>query len=189
MMPVKQLNAWRGYYKDAMFVNLYGPTEITCNCTYYIIDREYSDDEKLPMGNAFLNEHVFLLDDDNSEITDKNIPGEVCVSGTALALGYYNNKEATAKAFVQNPLNDNFNELIYKTGDLAYYNDEGMFVFSGRKDFQIKHMGHRIELEEVDIAIGSICGIDRVCTFFDEAKNKWYHFMWAELIKQNLLRN
>lgn len=104
MMPVKQLNAWRGYYKDAMFVNLYGPTEITCNCTYYIIDREYSDDEKLPMGNAFLNEHVFLLDDDNSEIIDRNIPGEVCVSGTALALGYYNNKEATAKAFVQNPL-------------------------------------------------------------------------------------
>lgn len=50
-------------------------------------------------------------------------------------------------------------------------------------------MGHRIELEEVDIAIGSICGIDRVCTFFDEAKNKMVSFMWAELIKQNLLRN
>ena len=187
MMPVKQLNAWRGYYKDAMFVNLYGPTEITCNCTYYIIDREYSDDEKLPMGNAFLNEHVFLLDDDNSEITDKNIPGEVCVSGTALALGYYNNKEATAKAFVQNPLNDNFNELIYKTGDLAYYNDEGMFVFSGRKDFQIKHMGHRIELEEVDIAIGSICGIDRVCTFFDEAKNKMVSFYVGGIDKAELI--
>lgn len=187
MMPVKQLNAWRGYYKDAMFVNLYGPTEITCNCTYYIIDREYSDDEKLPMGNAFLNEHVFLLDDDNSEITDKNIPGEVCVSGTALALGYYNNKEATAKSFVQNPLNDNFNELIYKTGDLAYYNDEGMFVFSGRKDFQIKHMGHRIELEEVDIAIGSICGIDRVCTFFDEAKNKMVSFYVGGIDKAEII--
>ena len=65
VMPIKHLNAWRVQYPDAMFVNLYGPTEITCNCTYYIIDREFGLDEKLPMGKPFANERVFLLDDED----------------------------------------------------------------------------------------------------------------------------
>lgn len=172
MMPVKQLNQWRGYYPDAMFVNLYGPTEITCNCTYYIIDREYSDTEKLPIGNAFPNEKVFLLDENNEEITVAGQSGELCVGGTALALGYLNNPEQTARVFVQNPLNDSYPELVYRTGDLAYYDGDGRLVFAGRKDFQIKHMGHRIELEEIDAALNSTCGIERACAFFDEDKNK-----------------
>ncbi|MBP3338188.1 MAG: amino acid adenylation domain-containing protein [Lachnospiraceae bacterium] len=172
MMPIKQLNQWRNHYPNAMFVNLYGPTEITCNCTYYILDREFSEDEKLPMGEAFPNERVFLLDDENKEVTEPKVSGEVCVAGTALALGYYNNPEMTAKAFTVNPLNPNYPELIYHTGDLAYYGEDGQMYFAGRKDFQIKHMGHRIELEEIDTALNSLCGVERACTFFDERKNK-----------------
>ena len=171
-MPVKQLNQWRNYYPDAMFVNLYGPTEITCNCTYYIVDREYSDDEKLPMGEAFPNEKVFLLDDEGKEVTEANVPGEICVAGTALALGYYNNPEMTAKAFTPNPLNPFYPETIYHTGDLGLIDENGMMYFAGRKDFQIKHMGHRIELEEIDAALNSLCAIERACCFFDENKNK-----------------
>ena len=187
MMPVKQLNQWKKYYPDAMYVNLYGPTEITCNCTYYIIDKEYNDDDKLPMGYAFANEKVFLLDENDDEITDSHRSGEICVLGTALALGYYNNKEATDKAFVQNPLNKMYPEMIYRTGDMAYYNDEGMFVFAGRKDFQIKHMGHRIELEEIDIALNSVCGIERVCTFFDEIKNKIVSFYIGDIERAEII--
>ena len=171
-MPIKQLNAWRSHYPDAMFVNLYGPTEITCNCTYHILDREYGDEDKLPMGNAFPNERVFLLDSEDHLVTEPGVPGEVCVAGTALALGYYNNPEMTAKAFVQNPLNNDYPETIYRTGDLASYGDDGLMYFAGRKDFQIKHMGHRIELEEIDSAINGICGVERACTFFDDVKNK-----------------
>ena len=172
MMPIKQLNQWKNYYPDAMFVNLYGPTEITCNCTYYIVDREYAEDEKLPMGEAFPNERVFLLDEDEKEVKEPGKSGEVCVAGTALALGYYNNPEMTAKAFVQNPLNPYYPEMIYRTGDLASYGEDGQMYFAGRKDFQIKHMGHRIELEEIDAVLNSLCGIERACTFFDDKKNK-----------------
>ena len=65
VMPIKHLNIWREYYKDALFANVYGPTEITCNCTYYIIDREFAIDDVLPMGKAFPNERVFLLDEND----------------------------------------------------------------------------------------------------------------------------
>ena len=207
-MPVKHLNQWRKYLPNVQYVNLYGPTEITCNCTYYRVEREFASDEKLPIGRPFPDEKVFLLDigrrdDDDAkredgdedafgqnaeksctdgisadmnkadeEITEINRVGEICVSGTALGLGYYNNPEQTAKVFVQNPLNKKYIELIYRTGDLGYYNENGDLCFAGRKDFQIKHMGHRIELEEIELVIGSYSGVERVCCLFDDVKDK-----------------
>ena len=189
MMPVKQLNAWRSYYPDALFVNLYGPTEITCNCTYYILDREFSDDDRLPMGNAFANERVFLLDEGDREISPDNIgvTGELCVAGTALALGYYKNPTATSKAFTKNPLQDDFPETIYRTGDLAYYGSDGMLYFAGRKDFQIKHMGHRIELEEIESVLGSVSSVEHACCFFDEKKGKIVAFYVGNDDKKQVL--
>ena len=171
-MPVKQLNQWRAHYPDALFVNLYGPTEITCNCTYEIIDREYGDGDRLPIGRAFDNEKVFLMSDDNTYITETNTTGEICVAGRCLALGYYNNTNANDKAFIANPMNKSYFERIYCTGDLGYYGEDGRLYFAGRKDFQIKHMGHRIELEEIDSAVNGVEGIERSLCFFDEIKNK-----------------
>lgn len=187
MMPIKQLNQWRSHYPKAVFVNLYGPTEITCNCTYYIVDREYTEDEKLPMGKPFPNERVFLLDENDREVTESGKSGEVCVAGTALALGYYNNPEMTAGAFTQNPLNPWYPELIYRTGDLACYGEDGRMYFAGRKDFQIKHMGHRIELEEIDTVLNGLCGIDRACTFFDDKKNKIIAFYVGSQDKRGII--
>ena len=131
-MPVKHLNIWRKYLPDTMYVNIYGPTEITCNCTYYVVNREFQPGDVLPMGKAFPNEKVFLLDEENHLVEEKNQNGEVCVTGSALALGYYRNPEQTAKAFVQNPLNDRYLEPMYRTGDLAYYNNLGELCFSTR---------------------------------------------------------
>jgi len=174
VMPIKHLNTWRKQYPEAMFANVYGPTEITCNCTYYIVDRDFELDETLPMGQAFPNEKVFLLDDNNTLVTPENIRklGEICVSGTALSLGYFNNKERTDQAFVQNPLNNKYIELIYRTGDLGMYNEKGEMCFSSRKDFQIKHMGHRIELGEIETAINAVEGILRVCCTYDHEESK-----------------
>lgn len=174
VMPIKHLNIWREHYPDAMFVNVYGPTEITCNCTYYIVDRHYDLDEILPMGKAFPNERVFLLDEEDKLIDSSkhNQIGEICVSGTAVTLGYYNNREKTDQAFIQNPLNKAYNEIIYRTGDLGYYNKNGMMCFSSRKDFQIKHMGHRIELGEIDMAINAEENVLRACCIFDQDNNK-----------------
>lgn len=189
VMPIKHLNAWRAQYPDAMFVNVYGPTEITCNCTYYIIDRDYELDETLPMGKAFPNERVFLLDD-NDKLIDSSregVTGEICVSGTAVTLGYFNNREKTNQAFVQNPLNDNFNEIIYRTGDLGYYNKDEQLCFSSRKDFQIKHMGHRIELGEIEMAINAIDNVLRACCIFDKDANKILGFYEGDTDKKTIM--
>ena len=169
-MPVKHLNIWRKYLPNTMYVNIYGPTEITCNCTYYVVNREFQPGDVLPMGKAFPNEKVFLLDEENHLVEERNQNGEVCVTGSALALGYYRNPEQTAKAFVQNPLNDRYLEPMYRTGDLAYYNNLGELCFATRKDFQIKHMGHRIELGEIEASMDKIPEIIRSCCLFDQSK-------------------
>lgn len=187
-MPVKHLNIWRKYLPDVMYVNIYGPTEITCNCTYYIIDREFQPGDVLPMGKAFPNEKVFLLDEKNRLITEKNKTGELCVTGSALALGYYKNREQTEKAFVQNPLNDRYLEMMYRTGDLAYYNELGELCFASRKDFQIKHMGHRIELGEIEAAMEKIPEIIRSCCIFDSAKSKIVAFYEGDIERRPLAR-
>ena len=190
VMPIKHLNAWREQYPSAMFVNVYGPTEITCNCTYYIVDREFGLDDTLPMGKAFPNEKVFLLDDDDALVT-KDTPGklgEICVSGTALSLGYYRNWEKTDAAFVQNPLNDRYIEMIYRSGDLGYYNESGELCFSSRKDFQIKHMGHRIELGEIEAAMGAVDNVVRSCCIFDTDENKIIGFYEGDTDKKTLTK-
>lgn len=173
VMPVKMLNIWRENLPDAMFVNLYGPTEITCNCMYYIVDREFSPEEFLPLGTAFRNEEVLILNEENQPVKPGET-GEICVKGTCLALGYYRNPEKTKEAFVQNPLNDAYPERMYRTGDLARLSENGEYFFAARKDFQIKHMGHRIELEEIESHVGAADGVTRACCIFREDKNKIY---------------
>ena len=174
IMPIKHLKQWIEHLPNAMFVNVYGPTEITCNCTYHIIDKALPYEKNIPIGKSFDNEKVFLLDENNCEIVEKQKTGEICVKGSALALGYYNNVNQTKEKFVQNPLHNNYMDLIYKTGDLGYYDDNNELNFAGRKDFQIKHMGHRIELEEIEIAIGKIEKIQRACCLYDEERSKLY---------------
>ncbi len=185
VMPLKHLNKWMEHLPNTMFVNVYGPTEITCNCTYHIIDRNRVYD-KIPIGKPFPNERVFLIDENNNIIKEKNKNGEVCVCGSSLALGYFNNKEQTNKYFIQNPNNNNYNELIYKTGDLAYYNENDELVFSGRIDFQIKYQGHRVELEEIEKSIMSIDQVTRACCIFDQEKEKLYGFYIGNIDKKEL---
>ena len=186
-MAVRHLNYWRGYYPEVKFVNLYGPTEITCNCTYYEIDREFDPGDKIPIGRPFPNEHIILLDEEDHEVVKSGVEGEICVSGTALALEYYNNPEQTAKAFVQNPLNNKWQEIIYRSGDLGYYDENGDIVFTSRKDFQIKHMGHRIELGEIESALEKIERVKRSCCVFDEKKNKIVCFYQGDITKKEII--
>ena len=185
-MPIKHLNLWKTYLPDAVYVNLYGPTEITCNCTYYVVDRAYEPGEALPIGKAFPNETVFLLDEENREVREPGQKGEICVTGTALALGYYRNEEQTSRAFVQNPLNTAWPERMYRTGDLGYYGEDGNLYFASRRDFQIKHMGHRIELGEIEAAMEQVEEIERACCIFDEEKKKILAFYQGNIEKREL---
>lgn len=186
VMPVKQLNKWKKYIPDAMYVNLYGPTEITCNCTYHILDRDYEGTEVLPIGKAFANEKVFLLDEEDNLVTEPQKEGEICVSGTCLALGYYKDKEKTDKAFVQNPVNDRYLERIYRTGDLGKYDEQGLLYYTSRKDFQIKHMGQRIELGDIEVAAMSVEGVSRACCTYDHKRSKIILFYTGDLEKEEL---
>lgn len=179
VMPTRPLNYWIQNLPDAMYANLFGPTETTDICTYYIVDRPFRDDEPLPMGYACDNCDVFVIDSNGCEVSPDVDPetgysseGELYVRGSFVALGYYGNEDKTRDAFVQNPLNDKYPELVYRTGDLVKYNRYGELVYISRKDYQIKHMGYRIELGEIEAAAGAIDGIRSYACIYDEADDK-----------------
>lgn len=185
-MPTKQYLVWRGKYPDAMFANIYGPTETTVDCTYYIIDREILPDEPIPIGYACRNTDVFILNGDR--LAAEGESGELCVRGRSLALGYYNEPEKTAEAFIQNPLNPHYPEKIYKTGDIAGYNARGEIIFLAREDYQIKHMGHRIELGEIETAVQSIGFIRSGVCLYDEAAQKIVLFYCGDGTQADILK-
>jgi amino acid adenylation domain-containing protein len=152
VFPTKQFNYWKRLLPQTLFANLYGPIEITLDCTYFIVNRDIPDDEPLPIGIPYRNTDILILND-KDELISEGEEGELCVRGTSLAMGYYNNPEKTAAAFVQNPLNKFYPEIIYRTGDIVAKNSFGEMVFKGRKDSLIKHLGYRIELGEIEHVI------------------------------------
>ena len=182
VMPNKQLNVWRKFLPEVQYANLYGPTEITDACTYYIVDREFADEEPLPIGIPMPNTDILVLNEKDEPVTGEE-PGELCVRGTSLSMGYYKNPEKTREAFVQNPLNQAVPELIYRTGDIVKYNERGEIIYLSRKDFQIKHMGHRIELGEIETAVSSLPEISLNCCLYDEKHQKIVLFIEEELDK------
>lgn len=180
-MPMKHLKQWMEHLPESRFINLYGPTEITCNCTWHEVERGREYPDGLPIGRSFPNERVFLLDEDDHLVTEPGVHGEICVCGTALALGYYNNPAQTESRFVQNPLAAAYPQRMYRTGDLGWYNEQGELFFAGRKDFQIKYMGHRIELEEIERALSGVEGVERACCVFDEKKGRLTAYYVGEI--------
>ncbi|MCI8791859.1 MAG: amino acid adenylation domain-containing protein [Eubacterium sp.] len=178
VMPNKVLNYFRRNLPDAQYADLFGPTEITDICTYYVVNREFADNDPLPIGHPCRNIDAFILSSEDELIEEEGRIGELCIRGTCLAMGYYNNPEMTRKVFVQNPLNRLFEEKIYRTGDLVHYNQYGEFEYDGRKDFQIKHLGYRIELGEIETAVLALPGIHNGCVLYDDGKKEivlFYH--------------
>lgn len=176
VMPIKHLHKLQKHLPDVTYVNLYGPTEITCNCTYYVVDRPFEIGETLPIGIPFPNERILLLTEDGREAAPGET-GELCVSGTAVALGYLKDAGRTAASFVQNPLNPLTPETIYRTGDLVRLCDNGEMIYVSRKDFQIKHMGHRIELGEIETALSAVPDVERACCLYLHDKGKILAFI------------
>lgn len=170
-MPAKQLNEWIDYLPDARFFNLYGPTEITVDCTYYEVTRKFPDDSFIPIGKACRNMEVLVLDD-NNELVKPGEDGELCVRGSGVAMGYFGNPEKTSETFVQNPLNPYYNDIIYRTGDIVKYGADGNLLFVSRKDFQIKHKGNRIELGEIEVAVNAIPEVTNAVCIFDQPNDK-----------------
>lgn len=176
VMPVKQLNVWRKALPDCTYVNMYGPTEATDIAAYYIVGREYENHETLPIGKPCANMRALILNDKNEECKIGE-QGELCLFGSGIAAGYWNAPELTQKAFVQNPLNTKYDEIMYRTGDLAYKNENGNIIFLGRRDSQIKLRGNRIELGDIESAASAIDGIKNACALFDADKQEIVLFL------------
>jgi amino acid adenylation domain-containing protein len=186
VMPCKCLKIWQDNLPDVLYVNQYGPTEATASCTYYVVDEKVDDSTVLPIGKPYENYGILLLDDNGREVAVGEL-GEICVTGPVLALGYYGDPVKTGEAFVQNPLNANYRELIYKTGDLGRYREDGNLEFHGRKDRQIKHMGHRIELGEIEGTACKVPGVTECCALYHKEKELLYLFYTGEAASKEIV--
>lgn len=170
-MLAKNLNIWRKAMPEVKYINLYGPTEITVDCSFYAIEKEFDDNEAIPIGKACDNKEILLLDENLCPVKDGEA-GEICVRGTGVTPGYYNDFEKTREVFIQNPLNKYYPEIIYRTGDIGMVNPDGDIVFMARKDGQIKHMGYRIETGEIERAINGFEKISAAICFFDKEADR-----------------
>lgn len=187
VFPIKQFNLWKKTLPEAEFYNLYGPTEATGMSCYYHAKNMFGDEDVIPVGRPFRNTQILLLDEQGRAVKP-GMKGEICIKGTCLTHGYYNNPEKTAEAFVQNPLHSFYPEKIYKTGDLGYLNEDGDLVFASRKDYQIKHMGHRIELGEIEVDVNLLEGVQVCCCVFVKSVNKIVLFYVGQIEKRQLTK-
>lgn len=184
VFPVKQFNAWKEVLPEAKFTNLYGPTEGTGMCCYYKAERMFEEGESIPIGRPFKNTRILLLDENNKLAEE----GEICIQGTSVTLGYYNNPEKTSECFVQNPLNSFYPEIIYKTGDIAKRDKDGNLIFVSRKDFQIKHMGHRIELGEIEANVSLLDEIKICACVYDKPNEKIVLFYVGDIEAKDIVK-
>ncbi len=186
VFPTAQYRLWRDALPNAVFYNLYGPTEATGMSCWWKADRELAENEPIPIGKPFPNTGLMLIKE-NGEEAASGEEGEIYLRGTCVTLGYFRNSEKTAEAFVQNPLNKNYPELVYRTGDIGKYNAHGELVFVSRKDAQIKHMGHRIELGEIEAAADRLDRINRSCCVYDREKKRIVLFFVGQVAPTELI--
>lgn len=158
-LHAKYLIEWMRTFPKKTFYNAYGPTEATGISMYYRVEKmPNSVDERIPIGKPCENTEVFLLDENNKPVPQGK-PGELCIKGVRLSKGYLNDLEKTKQVFIDNPLNPGRGELVYKTGDYARLLPDGNYEFIGRLDGQVKFMGYRIELSDIEHSLVSIDGV------------------------------
>ncbi len=187
VLGIETLRKWQKALPEVMFVNQYGPTEVTASCTYYVMDHAVSTKESIPIGVPYDNYRVFIIDEHGNE-ANKGAVGEICVTGPGLALGYYNNPEKTRERFVQNPLAPLYNEMMYKTGDYGHMDEDGNLWFHGRMDRQIKIMGHRVELDAIESTCSAIAEVTECACIFEEGKEQLHLFYVGDIEKADLLK-
>ena len=186
-LGAKQLNRWRAALPDVRYINLYGPTEVTVDCTWYPIDRDFADTEPIPIGRACANKEVFLLDHSLQPVPT-GMPGEICVRGMGLARGYFGDWDKTNACFIQDPRNPHYPDRIYRTGDIAMMDEEGLLFFLTRQDGQIKHMGYRIELGEIETALNALADLHEVVCLFDRERDRIHCIYTGERAEKALAK-
>lgn len=162
--PKNKLKELHGLFSHrARLINVYGPTECTCICSSFPVGEEEANDPSrlAPLGRMAPN-FGFRID----PVGEDPSFGELLVTGPNVGLGYYNDSERTAQAFIQDPDQNRYRSIVYRTGDLVQVDADGLLHFRGRADNQIKHMGYRIELEEIEAAFNGLGYIDEVAVVY-----------------------
>ncbi|MDQ0275026.1 amino acid adenylation domain-containing protein [Peptoniphilus koenoeneniae] len=170
---------------QAKFYNLYAPTEVSFNCLYHEISKD-DDLLNIPAGKEVPGSKIYILDEENKPCKE-NEEGQIFVGGEGLALGYYDDFEKTNMTFVQNPLQNKYREIFYKTGDFGLIKN-GEIYFKGRMDNQVKHLGYRIELGEIENRINALEGIDISGVLFEKEKELISVFYQGQIDEKNMFR-
>lgn len=174
--PRKELSKiYRKYSHRTKFVNVYGPTEGTCICSSYdVCDSDFDVVTGiLPLGHVNQNFDILILDEFGNDVPD-GLAGELCLLGPNVALGYYNDTERTSLSFVSNPRQTAYSEIMYKSGDHVYRNPtDKLLYFVGRKDNQVKHMGYRIELDEVEHALNGLAAVTQAAVVYKRTNENY----------------
>lgn len=184
-ISAKVLNYWKKALPNAVFINGYGATETTEGTTYYIVDRDFKDTDKIPLGKPMDHVEMILVDDDGMEAKQGEI-GEIYVRTSSLSYGYYKDLKKTKSVFAQNPLNKAFLDIVYRTGDLARQDKDGNFIFIGRKDTQIKIGGNRIELGDIEKNASEIEGVTECVCLYKKEKGELTLYYRGKICEKQL---
>jgi acyl-coenzyme A synthetase/AMP-(fatty) acid ligase len=146
------VSEWSQCVPNAHIENVYGPTEATIFCTRYSWDQKCAERESVngvvPIGTAMPGTKTFVVDE-NGGLCKDGERGELCLAGDQVTAGYWNDPAKTASSFVTLSA-DGEQISAYRTGDIAYLNENAELIYCGRKDSQVKVDGHRIELGEIE---------------------------------------
>jgi len=170
VLPVEILTEWMKRYPHIQYTNMYGPTEITVDCSYHI-QHQLPDAEcrSIPIGKARTNMELLVRNERGELTSDVGAEGELLVRGTSVAYGYLGDVERTQKVFIQHPQHNLFYDPLYCTGDLVRIDENKNFIYVGRADTQIKYLGYRIELGEIESIINSTQGVEEAVVVFNNS--------------------
>ena len=173
VLPAEVLAEWMQRYPQLQYTNMYGPTEITVDCSYHIIHECPQDKARtIPIGKARSNMELFVRTESGALSQEPGAQGELLVRGTSVAYGYLGDTERTQKVFIQNPLHNYFHDPLYCTGDMVRIDATGDYLFLGRTDDQIKFLGYRIELGEIEANLRTIPGVEEGIVVFNNSANE-----------------
>lgn len=174
-LPVALARQWYRHCPGIKLVNAYGPAEASDDVTLWVIEAaDLEDQGTIPIGKPLQNLHIYIMDT-NLSLCPTKVPGEICIAGIGVGKGYLKNPTKTAKSFVPNPyapeIGGHDYEIIYKTGDIGYFREDGNLEFLGRKDYQVKVRGFRIELEEIEHQLLSLDAVKEAVAVAKEDEN------------------
>ncbi|MBF0773761.1 non-ribosomal peptide synthetase [Mammaliicoccus sciuri] len=195
------INNWNSITrnKKKRFINEYGPTETTIGCSVYDFESDQIDlstSSSIFIGKPINNTAIYILNEEN-RIQPPYVKGEICISGESVSNGYLNNSEQNSISFIEDPFSNEFS-YMYKSGDIGFYDDDGVLHYIGRKDNQVKIRGHRVEIKEIERLLKEQLNLKNIAVKYNQEDDNLIAFSQDfmnteddEIIKklQNLIPN